>query len=102
MKKYIVLTIIFLMSFCLFGCTQKKKELTDLETIKERGYIIIGVKTDSPPFGFYDKNKLVGMDIDIANEIATLVSSLNDKAIKISEDTKSIILVISSPIIDFL
>ena len=39
---------------------------------------------------------------NIANEIATLVSSLNDKAIKISDAMKSITFVITSPIIDFL
>ncbi|MBQ4646277.1 MAG: transporter substrate-binding domain-containing protein [Candidatus Gastranaerophilales bacterium] len=71
MKKYIVLILIFFMSFFLFGCAKKKEELNDLQIIKKRGYLIAGVKTDSPPFGFYNKdNKLVGMDIDIAYAIA--------------------------------
>lgn len=71
MKKYIVLTLIIISSFFLFGCTKKKEELNDLQIIKDRGYIIVGVKTDSPPFGFYDKNKkLSGIDVDIAYSIA--------------------------------
>lgn len=71
MKKYIVFTLILFLSFLLAGCIKKKPELNDLEIIKERGYIIAGVKTDSPPFGFYNKDgKLVGLDIDIAYAIA--------------------------------
>ena len=71
MKKYIVLILIFFASFFLFGCTKKKEELNDFQAVKERGYLIVGVKTDSPPFGFYnDENKLVGLDIDIAHVVA--------------------------------
>ena len=71
MKKYIALTLIFLVSFFLFGCAKKEEKPDDLKIIKDRGYIIVGVKNDSPPFGFYNKKKhLVGLDVDIANEIA--------------------------------
>ena len=71
MKKYIVVTFIFFLSFLFCGCVKKEKELNDLEVIKDRGYLIVGVKNDSPPFGYYDKNKkLVGIDIDIAKSIA--------------------------------
>lgn len=71
MKKYIVLIFILFLSFLTTGCSKKKPELNDLETIKNRGYIIIGVKTDSPPFGYYDKEKrLSGLDIDISYAIA--------------------------------
>ena len=71
MKKYIIFTFFIILSLFLFcGCSKKEKELNDLETIKKRGHIIVGVKTDSPPFGFYKDKKLSGVDIDIANEIA--------------------------------
>ncbi|MBR3604760.1 MAG: transporter substrate-binding domain-containing protein [Candidatus Gastranaerophilales bacterium] len=71
MKKYIALTIILICSFFLFGCSKKEETSDDLKIIKDRGYIIVGVKNDSPPFGFYNKKgHLVGLDIDIANEIA--------------------------------
>ena len=67
MKKYIYYLSIFLLSFLLFGCAKKQAELNDLQIIKNRGYIIVGTKTDSPPFGYYNKEgKLVGFDIDIA------------------------------------
>lgn len=71
MKKYIVLILFFIIISTLFtGCANKKK-LTALEKIKNRGYLIAGVKNDSPPFGYYDKNgALVGIDIEIAHRIA--------------------------------
>ncbi|MBQ7287604.1 MAG: transporter substrate-binding domain-containing protein [Candidatus Gastranaerophilales bacterium] len=83
MKKYIALTLIFLFSFFLFGCgvPKKEKELNDLEVVKKRGYLIVGVKEDSPPFGFRNKEgKLIGMDIDIAYEIARNIFNSNSFA----------------------
>ena len=81
MKKYIVLTLILVVSFFLFGCSKKKEELNDLQIIKKRGYLIVGVKTDSPPFGFYNnKNKLVGLDVDIAYAIAERIFDRNSPA----------------------
>ncbi len=81
MKKYIVLLLIFFFSFFLFGCSNKKEEVDDLQLIKDRGYIKVGVKVDSPPFGYYDKNgRLVGLDIDIAYEIANRIFESNSPA----------------------
>ncbi len=71
MKKYIFLIIILLFSSVfLCGCTKKQGKVSDLEIIKNRGYLIAGVKTDSPPFGFYKNNELKGIDIQIAQYIA--------------------------------
>lgn len=72
MKKYIVLFLILLLSsFFLCGCSKKDDKISDLDVIKNRGYIIVGVKGDSPPFGYYDKNGILkGIDIEIANRIA--------------------------------
>jgi len=73
MKKYIVLLFIFIFSFILAGCTNRVKHLNDLETIKKRGYIIIGVKADSPPFGYFEDDRRKGIDIEIANKIAEAI-----------------------------
>lgn len=75
MKKYISLTIILILIFFLSGCSfiKKHKELSDLEAIKERGYLIVGTKTDSPPFGYYKDGKLTGIDIEIAQNIANYI-----------------------------
>ena len=40
-----------------------------LEAIRSRGEIVIGVKTDLPPFGALDANgKSIGMEVDIAQK----------------------------------
>lgn len=42
-----------------------------LEAIRSRGEIVIGVKTDLPPFGALDANgKSIGMEVDIAQKMA--------------------------------
>jgi len=42
-----------------------------ITTIKSRGKLIVGTSLDFPPFEFVDEsNAVVGLDIDIANEIA--------------------------------
>ena len=71
MKKYIFLIIILLFSVLfLGGCINKKDDISDLQKIKDRGYLIVGVKTDSPPFGYYKDGKLCGIDVQIAQYIA--------------------------------
>ncbi len=75
MKKYIAFTIIFLLIIFFFNSTSfyEKKELSDLEAIKKRGYVIVGVKSDSPPFGFYKDGKLQGVDVELAQNIANYI-----------------------------
>src|SRR5205814_7756802 len=42
-----------------------------LNEVKKRGKIVIGVKTDFPPFGSVDAaGKNVGFDIDVSQELA--------------------------------
>lgn len=42
-----------------------------LDGIRQRGEIVVGVKADTPPFGFRDKEgDLWGFDVDLAGEIA--------------------------------
>ena len=44
---------------------------SSLEQIKTRGKLLAGVKFDTPPFGFLDKdNKPVGFDLDLATKVA--------------------------------
>ena len=70
MKKYILLTSVIFFGLLLSGCIKKTPELTDLDEIIQRGYLIAGVKEDAPPFGYYKDNNLQGIDIDIARQIA--------------------------------
>lgn len=69
-KKIALLLILVMFVFC--GCVKPQKEPvpSTLDTITKRGNVIIGVKTDTYPFGFKDKNgKYAGYDVDLANMI---------------------------------
>jgi polar amino acid transport system substrate-binding protein len=41
-----------------------------LAAIKARGQLVVGVKTDYPPFGFLDGDRNVGLEIDLLHDIA--------------------------------
>lgn len=61
---------IFLIGILTCGCGQKQSR-DDLSTITARGKIVVGIKTDAKPFGYYNANhQLKGYDIDLAREIA--------------------------------
>lgn len=68
MKKLICLIISSLILCC--GCV-KKEEKTQLDKIIERDKLIVGVSTDSKPFGFINKKtgNIEGFDIDVAKYI---------------------------------
>ncbi len=83
MKKYTFFLLIFtfVSMICLSGCSFDKKEPTDKERILERGYLIVGVKTDSPPFGYYDKNNVLkGIDIELSKKIAAAIFNEDNPA----------------------
>lgn len=76
-KILIIVGIIVLVCWTVFwgydyskdAATKKGDNL--YKTITNRGYMIVGVKTDSKPFGFIDSTgKNAGFDIDIAHHIA--------------------------------
>lgn len=51
-----------------------------LDTVKQRGVLVVGAKADFPPFGFIDdRGQQVGFDIDLAHEIARIVLGSPDK-----------------------
>lgn len=84
MKKVFSMFIILILSMSVFaGCGQsasQSKSTTSsntsskensLDRVKKAGKIVIGIDDTYPPMEFKDKdNKLVGYDIDMANEIA--------------------------------
>src|SRR2546422_3650364 len=55
----------------VLGATGWVDAQTTLETVKKRGKLIAGVKTDFPPFGTVDAaGKNVGFDVDVAHRFA--------------------------------
>ena len=79
MKKRIRMIVLILIVLCagaFFFCDYVRDAATktggDLyKTVVARGYLIVGVKTDSKPFGFIDSNGAnAGFDVDIAHRIS--------------------------------
>ena len=65
----IVWTVFWFYDYSKDNATKKNTDLYKM--VLSRGYLIVGVKTDSKPFGFIDANgKNAGFDVDIAHYIA--------------------------------
>lgn len=72
MKKIflVMIALTVFLTGCDFG-KSNQPQLDTLDKIKQRGKLIVGVKYDSKPFGFLDKNNQVqGFDIDVAKNLA--------------------------------
>ncbi|MBI1985957.1 MAG: transporter substrate-binding domain-containing protein, partial [Rhodospirillales bacterium] len=55
----------------LVGATASTAQADQLQTIKSRGKIVVGVKQDYKPWGFLDPSgKIVGLEIDLAQDVA--------------------------------
>lgn len=63
-----IFTLLLFLALITCGCTSKKEPVTDdLTQIIQRDQLIIGVRQDTPPFGFRDKDgNLTGYDIELA------------------------------------
>jgi polar amino acid transport system substrate-binding protein len=70
MKKILFLLVGLMISLTMVFSSSVMAQDT-LAKIKERGEIVIGVKGDYKPWGFLDESgKNIGMEIDMANDIA--------------------------------
>ena len=85
MKKYFLFVMIFLLFIC--GCS--KRDSDELIMVTEAGFA---------PYEYYDGGKIVGVDIDIANEIANY---MNKKLVVKDIDFDSIINELNSEKADF-
>lgn len=75
MYKKIILLLLFV-AFVFCGCAKHEDDYSSntLDDITKRGQVIIGIKTDTYPFGYKDKNgKNVGYDVDLANMIGKAI-----------------------------
>lgn len=99
-----VFSAILFVSFLCCGCGEKKVEYTDtLSVINERGKIIVGVKTDTPPFGYVDKNgNNIGFDVDLARLIAKKLLDDENKIDFVPVDTSNRIMKLTSNEVDMI
>ncbi len=59
------------MCLILCACTAKNEKTDNLNTILERGKLIVGVRVDAKPFGFLDSSgKYQGYDVELAEKLA--------------------------------
>jgi polar amino acid transport system substrate-binding protein len=71
MKKINYLSVLLLSVILLATVPLAFAGESTLDTVLKRGKVIVGVTSESPPFGFIsDQGELVGFDIDIAKLIA--------------------------------
>lgn len=69
-KKYSVLIMVLVSILALSACGKSNTATMDLEQIKERGYIVMGLDDTFAPMGFRDTSgELVGFDVDLAKEV---------------------------------
>lgn len=60
-----------MLAVCAMLAVPAAQAQTGVDTIKERGKLIAGVKFDTPPFGFMDNNnEVTGFDVDLVKEVA--------------------------------
>ena len=74
LKKSIICVLAGVLSLGVVGCTSQKKEVSELQGIKDKGVLTIGTSADYPPYEFHKeingKDTIVGFDMMIAEEIA--------------------------------
>lgn len=97
---------IIILCFALFfaGCTSKDDRAQDtLDAIHKRGKLIVGVKYDAKPFGYFnEKRELVGLDVDLAKILAKNILGSEDKVEFVQVIPSSRILALNSNQVDMV
>ena len=71
-KLTLLALTVFVATSIFAGCSSSQTKDTSLTDIKAKGKFIVGLDDTFAPMGFRDEsNKLVGFDIDLANEAAS-------------------------------
>lgn len=88
MKRVVIVSIIIAMLVSLTACGSKKSESkSDVEYVKEKGTLVVGI-TDFAPMDYKDKDgKWVGFDADMAREFAETLG-VKVKFVEIDWDNK--------------
>lgn len=97
----LILTSVFVFSACNLEPEEKFEDV--LQAAKDRGMFIVGVSSDSEPFGFLNsENKYDGYDVDIAKKIALSVFGKEDAIEFVDIPNGKSISAVSSSKVDFL
>ncbi|MFA6988663.1 MAG: transporter substrate-binding domain-containing protein [Candidatus Gastranaerophilaceae bacterium] len=106
MKKFklvLLILISFILTTAVFTGCAKYQQKSLLDEVKKQEKIIVGVKFESKPFGFIDKDqKLKGFDIDLSKEIAKRILG-DENAVEFKQVTSSTrILLLSSGAVNMI
>ena len=101
-KLFITMTLCFVLIFS--GCSKNQdKSLDTLSAIHNRGKLIVGVKYDTKPFGYFnEKHELVGLDVDLAKIIAKNILGSEDRVEFVQVTPASRILALNSNQVDMI
>ena len=69
MKKFIALMLVLVMALALVACGGKSGSAASFTTVEE-GKLIMATNAAFPPYEFYEGDKIVGIDAEIAQAIA--------------------------------
>ena len=87
----------------LMGCQRMESKGDILDAAKKRGHLIIGVKFDSPPFGFMDSDgELKGLEIELAHELAARIMGNKDAVKFVQVQTATRIPTLQAKQVDFV
>lgn len=101
LKKFFILFLFFCL--VLTGCGKKQTVDDDLSKIIKRGKIIVGVREDTPPFGYRDKDgNLTGYDIELSRIIAKGLLGSENKVEFVPVTASDRIMKLSAGEVDFL
>lgn len=91
--------------FLACGCQQKGAFLSSdlLDTVQQRGHLIVGVKFDSPPFGFMDaQGQLKGFEIDLARELAQRILGKSEAVEFVQVNSSTRVAALNAGQVDFV
>ena len=101
MLKKIFCTLI-LCCLLLTGCSSVQHK-NDYQTIKKRGKLVVGVRSDTRPFGYRNVNgKLQGFDIDLAKIIAKHIFTNENAVVFVPVTASNRISMLNSGKVDML
>ncbi len=70
MKRLLAVLMIVAISLCMLaGCAGEKKDMTDLEYVKDKGELVVGI-TEFKPMDYQENDEWVGFDADLAKLFA--------------------------------
>lgn len=88
MKKLIALFTALLMVAAFAGCGKSDKSSSDLDYVKEKGTLVVGI-TDFEPMDYQDENgNWIGFDADMATKFAEYIG-VDVKFVEIDWDNKT-------------